>query len=197
MAWDIPNYVALPVGVLLSSLATVILAVYQEKIANYLSAKRDHRLLRSQRKAFRSYAEIRKMKDDPVYCFSQLQKIALSINVYLLIALIGGIGGVVFFMANEFFDIQYLLAMDINQRDAFIREHINVSSNEMKIYLIIMLVVLNLPGFLALRSYIRFSEIAHKLRYFDAFELHLSKQWSKEFKEYLENSAEEEEEDFN
>jgi hypothetical protein len=91
MAFDIPNYIALPVGVALSIGGSLLLMRYQDDISIYFSNTRQKKTLKKRSIAINRYLYIKRMREDPQYMYLSISKMTDTCHLSRYVTIIAAV----------------------------------------------------------------------------------------------------------
>ncbi len=112
MAFDIPNYIALPVGVVLSIGGSLLLMRYQDDISIYFSNTRQKKTLKKRSIAIKRYLYIKRMRDDPQYMYLNISKITDTCQLSRYLTILAAVTALIVSGLNDMASREYVYILD-------------------------------------------------------------------------------------
>lgn len=187
---DIPNYLSLPLSLVIS----IAIAVYQQDISELYSRYSERRLLKKREKALLVYRDIYRLKHDNSYYAVKIVKMQLQILVFATIAIITICSSIL----SRSFEILYVVCKigvntNTNCKDIFKSEYVKQLIDVFPtinpeyigishfISVTISFIFAELSLIMLLVSSFSMINAVHRLEHFDDFESKLKRRWPDAF----------------
>ena len=175
MMTDIPNYIAVPISLVVGVISTYFINKNQTYIEYWFSKRRDASILKRRDKALAEYRNIISMKKDVIFAMSKIIRVMIFVILYFLMGVIAlQLASMFTELGTKAALVRLMVAFDLRKDDM---EMISSVQDFSRYLSILSLTVAQISIFLGFLRAISLASTLSRLSNFNAFETKFKDKW--------------------